>query len=101
MSQLGRSQQVLDPIFASFDIISESTLIEDHSRAKVLPLCEEAEFNMMVERDLLSRLMLTPFLVEDQVLEGNVLWGPHLLTAISFLARRVIENVQVIRRASG
>lgn len=97
MSQLGRPKQVLDPIFASFDIVSESTLIEDHSRAKVLALCEEAEFNMMVERDLLSRLMLTPFLVEDQVLESNVPRGPHLLAAISFLAWRVIENVQVIR----
>jgi hypothetical protein len=55
---------------------------------------------MMVERDLLSWLMLTPFLVEDQVLEGDVLWGPHLLASISFLAGRVIENVQVIRRAT-
>ena len=56
---------------------------------------------MMVKRDLLSWLMLSPFLVEDQVLEGDVLWGPHFLAAISFLAGRVIENVQVIRRASG
>ena len=51
---------------------------------------------MMVEGDLLSRLMLTPFLVEDQVLEGDVLWSPHLLATLSFLGGRVIENVQVI-----
>jgi hypothetical protein len=56
---------------------------------------------MMVERDLLCWLMLTPFLVEDQVLKGDVLRGLHLLASISFLGGRVIENVQVIRRATG